>query len=70
MALLNGTVQVKDFNRLKASSTIFWLPEVAWLPIDGLEVKVGAHAIFAGVDSPFRPVRKNGDLYLQVGYAF
>ena len=70
VALLNGTVQVKDFNQLKASSTIFWLPEVAWLPIDGLEVKVGAHAIFAGVDSPFRPVRKNGDLYLQVGYAF
>lgn len=70
LSLLNGAFQVADFNNIKEGCTLFWLPELSYKPVDNVELKAGAHCIFAGKDAPFYPIRKNGDAYLKVKYSF
>ncbi|MDO4721769.1 hypothetical protein [Porphyromonas circumdentaria] len=70
VALLNAAYQVTDWKNIGNSSTLFWMPEITYKPIDNVEIKAGIHHIWAGIQSPFFSSRNNSDAYFKMKYSF
>lgn len=70
LSLLNTALEVNNFRHFRNTYAIMYMPELAWKPVDGAEISLGARIIEGTTQAAFGKVKDNDEVFLRLKYSF